>query len=156
MRGDRSGQVDGEGGACSRRAVDGQPSAVAVEDVFDERKTESGSALGTTLGYIHAIKSLGQSRQVLRRDAGTVIAHAYLRLGLAVARCGELERDIDALAGRAIFERVLDQILEDAKELVVVAEHCQRICRLDIDRYAAVARQRLEAIDRLPHDRNKV
>ena len=156
MHGDGGGEVDGESGAGPRLALDRQSAAMAVEDVFDEGQTETGAALGATLGDIDAIETLGQSRQMLRRDAGPVIAHADLRLGLTVDRDPELEGDVDALAGGAVFEGVFNQVLEDAKQLVVIAEHRHGASRLDIDGDAAIARQRLEAVDRLPDDRDKI
>ena len=129
MRGNGGGQMDGEGGAGAGRAVDGQPAAVAVEDVLDERQTESGSALRAAFGDVDAIEALGQPRQMFGRDARPVIAHADLRFRLAVGRRAGPELDIDALAGGAIFERVLDQVLEDADQFVVVAQHRQGVRR---------------------------
>ena len=61
-----------------------KPAAVAVEDMFDERKPEPGAALGAALGHIHPIEALGQSRQMFRCDAGPVIAYPDQRLGLAL------------------------------------------------------------------------
>ena len=76
MRGRRSGQMDGESGALARGAVDGQPAPMAVEDVFDEGKAEAGAALRPALGDVDAIEALGEPRQMFRRDARPVIAHA--------------------------------------------------------------------------------
>ena len=121
--------MDGKGGTRPRLAVDCQPAAVAVEDVFDQRQTEPGSALGAAFGDIDAIEALGQSRQMFRRDARPVIAHADLPFGLAIERRREFKLDVDALAGGAVFQRVLDQILEDADQFVVIAEHHDRTRR---------------------------
>src|ERR1700689_3488850 len=104
----------GEGGAYSGRAVDRQPTAMAVEDVLDERQTESGSTLRAAFADIDPIEALGQPRQVFRRDARPIIAHAHHRFGLAVGRRTRTELDIDAPAGGAVFQRVLDQIFEHA------------------------------------------
>ena len=115
--------MDGESSARAGRAIDGQPAAVAIEDVLDQRQAEAGSALRTALRDIDAVEALGQPRQMLRRDARPVIAHADQRFRLAVGRCAEPELDIDAPAGGAVFERVLDQVLEDADQLIVIAEY---------------------------------
>src|SRR3984957_11061020 len=111
-----------EGGAGAGPAVDGQPAAMAIEDMLDQRKAEPGSALGAALGDVDAIEPFRQPRQMFRRDAGPVIAHGDLRFRLAVGGRAGREPDIDALAGRAVFERVLDQVLEQADELIAVAE----------------------------------
>src|ERR1700722_3361931 len=68
--------MHGEGGAGAGRAVDGQPAAVAIEEVLDQRQAEPGSALGAALGDVDAIEPFRQPRQMFRRDAGPVIAHA--------------------------------------------------------------------------------
>src|SRR5580704_17209216 len=130
MRGNRGGQVNCESGTGSEGTVDRQPSAVAVEDMFDQREAEAGAALSAALRDIDAVKPLGQPRQMLGRDAGDVIAHADQRLRLAIGRYTQSNLDIDAPAGGAVFERVFDQILENADELVMVAEHRKRIRRL--------------------------
>ncbi len=56
---------------------------MTVEDVFDQRQTKPGAALGAALGDIHPVEPLGQSRQMLRRDTRPVIADGDLRFGLA-------------------------------------------------------------------------
>ena len=79
-----------------------------------------------------------------------------MRFRLAVGGRAGRELDIDAFAGRAVFERVLDQVLEQPDELVAVAEDQERIARLDIDADTAVARQRLQAVDHLADDRHQI
>ena len=68
------------------------------------------------------------------------------------------EGDVDALARGAVFERVLHQIiLERADQFVAVAQHDQRLARraeLDLD--GAVARQHLQAVGHLAHDRRQI
>ena len=75
---------------------------------------------------VDAIEALGQPRQMLGRDAGSVVAHRRPAPPAAVGRGRGREADIDALAGRAVLQRVLDQVLEHAGELVAVARHDQR------------------------------
>ena len=48
---------------------------MAVEDVLDQRKAQSGAALGAALAHVDPVEALGQPRQVLGRDPRTVIAH---------------------------------------------------------------------------------
>src|SRR5579862_4438174 len=98
--------MDGKSGARSGRAVDGQPAAVAVENVLDQRQAEAGAALRAAFGDVDAIEALGQPRQMLGRDAGAKITHADLRFRLALGRGARPDLDIDAPAGGAVFERV--------------------------------------------------
>ena len=66
-------------------------------------------------------------------------------------------RDLDALAAGAVFQSVLDQVLEQPRELVAVARHHQRLGRRrDLDRDVAIARQRLQAVGDLAHDRDEI
>src|SRR5437016_6970987 len=114
--------------ALSGLALDHDAAAVAVEDVFHERKSEPGTALGPALRHIHAIETLGEARQVLGGDAGAVVAHRDQRLA-AARTLGGREVDAHTLARSAVFERVLDQVLEHAGELVAVAEDDHRLRR---------------------------
>src|ERR1700683_4094495 len=114
MRGDRGGQVNGESGARAWRAVDRQPAAVPVEDVLDQRQTKPGAALRAAFRNVDPIEALGEPRQGFGRNARPVIAHADKSFGIAIGRRSKAELDIDALAGGAVFERVLDQVLENA------------------------------------------
>ena len=45
-----------------------------------------GAALRAAVGDIDAVEALGQPRQMLGRDAGTVVAHRHARLRRAGAR----------------------------------------------------------------------
>ena len=61
------------------------------------------------------------------------------------------------MLGGAVFQRVLDQILEHAKQLVAVAGHDQRARRarqLDLD--AAVAGERLQTVGDLADDGDQI
>ena len=85
-------------------------------------RPKTGAALGAALLHIDPIETLGKPRQMLGRDAGAVVAHRHQHL-LAIGHSGGREADIDAFAGGAVFERVLDQVLEHARELIAVARH---------------------------------
>src|SRR5262249_22517431 len=78
------GQMGGEGRAWPQHALDGQPAAMAVENVLDQRQAQAGAALGAALGDVDAIEALGQPRQMLGGDARAAVAHRHPRLGLAV------------------------------------------------------------------------
>src|SRR5712691_7135248 len=118
---------------------------MAVEDVLDEREAEAGAALGATVADVDAVEPFGQARQMLAGDAGTVIAYRNAGLASGLGRIRPLERDLDPLAGAAVLEGVLDQVLEHPGELVAVAGHEQRLRRRrDRDGDAALARQHLQ------------
>ena len=72
---------------------------MTVKNVFDERETQPGAALGAAFPDIDAIEALGQSRHVLWRDARPVVAHSNLRLGRPSAAARLPQRDFDPLAG---------------------------------------------------------
>src|SRR5262249_42529330 len=110
-------QADREGGAVSERAVDREPALVARQDMLDDGEAEAGSALGAALRHIDAVEPFGQPRQVLGRDAGPEIADADSGLRVPAGCRLAPEGDLDPLAGRAVFQRVLHKILEDAHEL---------------------------------------
>ena len=146
-----------EGRPLPQHALDRQPPAMAIEDVLDQCKTQAGAALRAALGDIDAVEALGQPRQVLRRDAGTMIAHRDARLLLAARPLAERELDVDALAGGGIFQRVLHQILEHADQLVAVAQHQQRARgRGGVDLDVAVAGQGLQAVGDLADDGDEI
>src|SRR5208282_843110 len=129
---------------------------MTVENMLDEGKAEPGSTLDAALLYVHTIETLGQPRQMFWCNAWSVVADVDLRFRIALRRRAGRKLDIDALAGGAIFERVLDQVLEHADHFIAVAEDRQRVRRLDVDADTAIARQRFEAIDDLADDRHQI
>ena len=71
--------------------------------------------------------------------------------------CGFGERHHDASAGRTVFETILDQVFQQAQQFLVVACDDNRLMRkLDIDHNLTLARQRLQPIDHLTHQRHDV
>src|ERR1041385_7183780 len=119
---------------------------MAVQDVLDQRQAKAGSTLRPALADIDAVEALGQPRQMLGRDARSVVTHRHHRLTLAAGLWGRSARDIDALAARAVFQAVFDQVLEQPRELVAIAEHDERRRRRrDLDLNAAVLGESLQA-----------
>src|SRR6476620_7808271 len=98
-----------KGGASPSLALDRELSAVAIEDVLDQRKPEAGATFGTALGHIDPIEALGEPRNVLGRNARTVVAYGHQSFS-PVRRCRFGVADIDVLAAGAIFQRILDQV----------------------------------------------
>src|SRR5579883_699300 len=69
------GKTGGKGSAGFQRAFDQETAAMAVNDMFYQRKSEPGSALRAAVPDVHPVKPLGKARQVLRRNARAEIAH---------------------------------------------------------------------------------
>src|SRR4029079_119556 len=61
----------------AERAVDGQPAAVAIEDVLEQGEDKAGAALRSAFAHDDAVESLRKPRQMFRRDAGPLIAHGH-------------------------------------------------------------------------------
>src|SRR6516165_4480461 len=99
--------------------------------MLDQSQSQTGPALGAALTNVHSVEALGQSRNVLGRDARPVVAHADLRLLFAFRGLAVVERNVDALTRSAVFERVLDQIFKHADELVPVARDPQGARSID-------------------------
>src|SRR3979411_2549850 len=116
-------KLNGKRGALAGLALDHQPSAMAVEDVLDQSKPKTGAAFGPALRDIDAVEAFGQARNVLGRDPRAVIAHRHEDRRSTVGSCRRRETDLDALAAGAVFQRILDQILEHAGKLVAIAGH---------------------------------
>ena len=133
-RGLRQRQLHGEGRALAQHAFDGQAAAVAVEDVLDQREAEAGAALGA---------ALARRRPDRTARSGAADARARCRDRSRAPRCAPRARrptrscsvDFDPLAGGAVFERVLDQVLEHPEQFVAVAEHLHGLGRrVNLDR----------------------
>src|SRR2546426_10511094 len=106
MRGTRQREHHREGRSCTQSALDAQASAVPIENMLDQRETEACSSHRAALFHVDAIEALGQARQVLGSDTGSIVADRNFRF--ACVRCltwSGFQLDVDALARRAIFER---------------------------------------------------
>src|SRR5262245_10816341 len=71
----RHRQIDREGRTLADIAVDDQRAAMAIGDVLDDGKPKTGPAQGPRTRRIHAIKALGQTRDMLACNAFPEIAH---------------------------------------------------------------------------------
>ena len=59
--------------------------------------------------------------------------------------------------GSAVFQRVLDQVLDQPQQLLAIAgDHDRRLRQIDIDSDLTLARQRLEPVRDLPDDREDI
>ena len=94
---------------------------------------------------------------MFRRDARAEIAHCDEGFGATLGGLFAAAGDFDALAGRAVLERILDQVFKRADEFVAVAANRQRLGRhVDLDIDAAVARQHLQAVGDMAQDGDEI
>jgi len=126
---------------------------MSIEDVLDESKPKSGTALRAALCNIDAIEPFRQSGQMLWCNTGAIILHRDSRFALSTRRFEPRKLDLDPFAGCGIFQGILHQIFEHANQLVAFAEHDQRARRrsnFDLD--GAVVGKRLQTIGHLSED----
>src|SRR5579872_5867183 len=64
-----------KGRALAERAGDVEPTAMAVDDVLDDRQTEAGAAQFARARRIDAVEPLGQPRQVFAGDAVALVGN---------------------------------------------------------------------------------
>ena len=64
------GEPHGKRRTFARLALDRKLATVPIEDVLDQRETQARAAFSAALRDVDAIETLGQPRQVFRRDAG--------------------------------------------------------------------------------------
>ena len=85
------------------------------------------------------------------RNAGAEIAHQNPQLRLTFAGDGLDQGDGHSAPRRAIFQRVLDQVLKQPQQFLAIAgDPGRRVRQIDVDRDLAFARQRLQAVRDLP------
>ena len=105
-------------GAFAHPTLDVEATAMAADDVLDDRQAQAGPSHAAATASIDPVKALAQARQMLRGNAFALIDHAEAKH----IRAGLFECD-DHLATRpTIFERVDDQIADQLEQLGAIAE----------------------------------
>src|SRR5215471_21290001 len=144
-------QKDSENRPCARRAVDLEKAAMVIEDVFHNRQAEPRAAHLAGAGRVDAIKTFGQPRQMLARDALAMISDRYRderrRAGITTGTPPfgiGADRDLGSRA--AVFDRVVDQILKHLREFVMVADNSRNVGRQrEVDWHPALGGAQLKA-----------
>ena len=112
--------MDGHGRAVARGAVDRQLAVMGVDQGFDDRQTQ---ALAVP-GQMGVVADLGErfsdGRQLFRRNADPVVAHAD---GDVIVRF--LRRHHHMAARGRVFDGVGDQVGDDLDDADMVAENPQ-------------------------------
>src|SRR5215213_9898197 len=135
LRGLMCGEYDAEECALARLALDGEVSAVKVDDVLDDREAEACPSLLAAFRHVDTVEALREARQVLGGDARPVIAHR--QLGLVIpAR----ESHFDPLAALSVFYGVLDEVFDNPEQLVPVSSRREGpLCGIESDHDATLA-----------------
>ncbi len=130
------------------------PAVMAADDVLDDGQAQPGAAALAAALHIHPIESLGQARQRLARDALAVILAPRPRHGRF--RGPARHRHLPALA--AIFDGVVDQVLEQLHQLVMVAQISggTACAAAHVTVMSSCRRQRAQCGDRLAQHRLQI
>src|SRR5579875_3385052 len=123
-------QEHGESAAAPDRALDLQSPAVAVHDMLDDGEAEAGAAELPRPRGVPPVEPLGKAWNLLPGDPLPLIAHGDRdeasrrgpadRHGAAVALLGD---HAHLGAAPAVFDGIVDQILEYLGKLVPIPEH---------------------------------
>src|SRR5580704_14410908 len=95
--------------SLSGSGVDANFPAVKAHQLLNHRQPDSGAFVGSADLTFDTMEALEQARYLMRRDAGSRVAHGKLR-ACSVER--EAERDADFTC-ESIFERIGEQIEDD-------------------------------------------
>jgi hypothetical protein len=107
---------------------------MAVKNMFHQGQAEPGSALRAAVADIHPVEAFGQPRQMFRSNAGAEIADHDTDFRRALAGCGLGQGNDHPPAGRAVFERVLDQVLEQPQQFLAIArDRDRRLRQIDLN-----------------------
>src|SRR5690606_34938149 len=110
-------QTHGEDTPLAHLRLDDQPAAMAVEDVVHDGQPQPGAAQIAAARRVDPIESLGQARQVIARNTLAMVAYRDFQPVLVPAA----EMDFDRRIRPAIFDRVVDQVLENLQQLIAGA-----------------------------------
>src|ERR1043165_1534109 len=97
-----------EGGSVSNGAFHAHGTSVVQHDVLYDRQAQAGAAAFARAGFIHAIKTLEDSREMLRSDAGAEVAHEEFN-AVFVLVCP----DDNFLTIPRIAQGIADEVAED-------------------------------------------
>ena len=95
---------------------------MALQHVLDDGQAQAGAAGVARAAAVHAVKALGDARQVLGGDARPAVSHGQAR---AAAR-QRLPLHLDAPAGGRVAHGVVDKVGQGAVQLLRTAGHLAR------------------------------
>src|SRR5437588_302417 len=117
-----SAEVNGKHRAFPKLAFDLEGAAMPVDDVLDDGKSEPSAAHRPRPRRVDPVEAFGEPRQVLAADAVAVVAHGDRneRHGSRppLSKAGG---DADRGPLATVFDGVVDEVLEDLRQLVGLA-----------------------------------
>src|SRR5690554_539412 len=105
--------------ALAGLALDRKLATMTIDDVLDDGQTQAGALLLAAGIGIDAVEALGQPRHMFGLHTLAVVDHRDHVLETGAA--GWLEADVDEPAARAIFDGIVEQVLEHLIELAAIA-----------------------------------
>src|SRR5689334_15886800 len=140
-------QMDRERRALADFRLDRPPGVVARQYVLDDRQAEAGALLGAAALNIDPVEALGDARDVLFGDAGTVVLDGDIDALFGAASVAR-DRHRDAPARLAVLAGVLQEVLEDLEKLVAVSRHVERAFdEIALDDDAVLTGKRRQRVD---------
>src|SRR5687767_14930872 len=104
----RRGNGEKESAAVAEFALDPDFAAVGLDDVFDDGEAEAGAALVAGAGAIDTVEAFEDAALRFGRNAGAIVGDGdggALTIGFG--------GDGDGAAGRAVFDAVVDEVVDD-------------------------------------------
>src|ERR1051326_4013489 len=102
-----------------------------IENVLDDSEPEASAAALATALHIDAVEAFGQARNSLARDTFALILDSNVML--ACTRFCRRLRVAKAhpyfAAHTAIFDRIVQKVLKDLRQLVTIPNHDERFVR---------------------------
>src|SRR5277367_1405899 len=136
----------GERRANTQRARNFKPTAMAIENVLDDRQAEPGTAEFARARGVDPVEALCETRQMLARDAFAAIGDGEADEGTCRRQPLRGARgDRDGALRLAVFDRVVDQVLEHLGKLVLIAVNIGKIVGKDeVEAHAALGSAQFE------------
>src|SRR6266540_2788208 len=103
------------------RAVGPDPPAMRDHDAATDGEAETGTTDPAGASPLAAIEAFEQARELIRRDAKSLIDDAHHDLAV-----GDDRPYVDAAAVGRVLDRVVEQVVEDLLDPVRISAHCRQ------------------------------
>src|SRR3546814_19165658 len=123
-----------------------EPTALALDYMRDDRKTEPGPSVRAAAPRSDAIETPRQVWDVLGIDSLTAVHDGEDRMAVVVP----VDADVDIRSGAAILQRIVAEVAHELLELAAVAANRQRLHRLREPKSAEPTGPRYVSRGRLP------
>src|SRR6266851_2729471 len=120
-------EADREDRTLTQLAGDVEPPAMSVDDVLDDRQTQSGTSHRAGARRIDAVEALGETRQMFATNALAVIAHRDGDERWPGGPAIDPRRYFDRRALVTVFDSVVEKVLEHLRQLVRLAHNLRQV-----------------------------